>query len=93
MPLLVLAGALGGCTTTQTDLSRGAHHFTLVPSEKQQQADCMADMRLVNNRSSVIAPAAIEGAWVYCKRYSDFWYPGQDDEQNGEDQGSWLDPR
>jgi hypothetical protein len=77
--LLALSLAyLGGCTTTQTDLIQ-ASKLVETPHAEQQRSNCMSEQQVFTSRNSMVSTAAIESAWVYCKRYSDFWYPGRDE--------------
>ncbi len=80
----VLASVLtAGCGVTQMDLLQ-ANQFNAEPNQAQQQSDCMSEQQLFAGRSAIVAPASIEGAWVYCTRYSDIWHPGKDSEKPSE---------
>lgn len=70
---------LSACTTTQTDLIQ-ASNLNAAPKSEQQRSNCMSDQQVFASRNSIVSTAAVESAWVYCKRYSDFWYPGIEEE-------------
>ncbi len=79
-PLAVLSVVyITGCTTTQSDLIQ-ASHLNSAPESEKQLSNCMSDQQVFTSRNSMLSAAAVESAWVYCKRYSDFWYPGRDEE-------------
>ncbi len=69
--LIALIALQAACSTTQTDLLRASY---LGSDETQQlQSDCMADQPAFNSRNTMLAPASIEGAWIYCKRAAELW--------------------